>query len=385
MNRPGKARKQRGLVGFWYDTNAKKGYVHVKRPAKYGGGGGRRPWSKVFSNVSIEEARKLYWQFREHCLKFGGPPGQAPPSGPFSSMPTLKQFLDKCGLPGQLSERTAKDQGYVVDAALLPVFGEFPLDRISKGDLAAFQTGQKAKNLSPSTINQKLRILRKILRDALDREIIEKLPRFPSEIKERQPPLEVTDDDVEALLKAFDNPESNGGAAGPAGAETFDRWMKLAKPLFTIAIDCGLARSDLRTLRWTDIDFKRRLIVRERNKTAVKAIVPLTDRALAALQEVKARSIADIEYVFVTPARSPYSFTTIRRYFARAKRSAGLQGKRIRFHDLRHHFLTKLASRGAGAFMIQKAAGHASVRTSQRYVHDLDPAAIEFMRKALSS
>ena len=76
------------------------------------------------------------------------------------------------------------------------------------------------------------------------------------------------------------------------------------------------------------------------------------------------------------------SITTIKRYFSLAKRQAKIL-QRFRFHDLRHAFLTRLASKGLGAFLVQKAAGHANVRTSQRYVHDVTPEALEKMREAL--
>ena len=70
----------------------------------------------------------------------------------------------------------------------------------------------------------------------------------------------------------------------------------------------------------------------------------------------------------------------LKRTWRRIKAQSGLD---TRFHDLRHAFLTRLASKGLGAFLIQKAAGHANVRTSQKYVHDVTPEALELMRLAL--
>jgi hypothetical protein len=44
-------------------------------------------------------------------------------------------------------------------------------------------------------------------------------------------------------------------------------------------------------------------------------------------------------------------------------------GKEFVIHSLRHTMLTRLGESGADVFTIMRIAGHASVTTSQRYVH----------------
>jgi integrase len=366
-------RKQVGL-GLYYWSSLRKAKVKVNRP----GFRGQRPWTATFANVSIEEARQKYWEFRKHCLEHGCKPGEMARPSPFRGMPTLDQYVERYGIPGVMSEKTARDQRYIVDKDLSPALGHLPLDRITKAVLEALQNVLRAKGQSPYTINQKFAIARKIIRHAVDNEIIERLPKFPAAMPTRQTRLEVTDADIfDRFLPAFDNPTRGG--AQPA---YHDALVREAKPFFTVAANTGLALSDLRTLRWSDIDFGRGVIVRERNKTGVTATIPLNEAALVALEAVRGRPIVSAEFVFVTRATELYSKTTIKRYFAHVKKIAKID-KRFRFHDLRHAFLTRLASKGLGAFLIQKAAGHANVRTSQRYVHDVTPEALELMRGAL--
>jgi integrase len=286
-------------------------------------------------------------------------------------MPTFEQCTERYGFPG-VNEKTKRDQGYIVRRDLLPALGDLPLDRITKAVLDDLQNSLRIKEQSPYTINQKLAVCRKILRHAFDNELINKLPKFPKALEQRQTRLEVTDADIfELFLPAFDNPRRGGIV--PA---YHDQLMREAKPFFTLAAHTGLARGDLLTLRWSDIDFERRIIERERHKTGVVATIPLNVVALKALQEVRNRPLVSSKFVFVTNAQRPYSAFSIRRYFVHAKKLAEIT-KHFRFHDLRHAFLTRLASKALGAFMIQKAAGHKSVRTSQRYVHDLSPEALE--------
>jgi integrase len=373
MNIPKNYKKQRER-GLWYCSSLRKAKVKVNRP----GFRGRSPWTSTFDNLSIEEARQKYWEFRKYVLEHGCKPGQFNRPMPFRTMPTFRQYVERYGIPGVMSDKTARDQRYIVDCDLLPALGDLPLDRITKAELEDLQTSLRVKGQSPFTINQKIAIARKIVRHAVDNEIIERTPKFPSAMPTRQTRLEVTDADIfERFLPAFDNPRCGG-----VQPEYHAHLVREAKPFFVVAAHTGLALSDMRTLCWADIDFERRVIVRERNKTGVKATIPLNDAAFAALAEARSRPIVSHEFVFVTRANVPYSKTTIKRYFTLAKRQAKIT-QRFRFHDLRHAFLTRLASKGLGAFLVQKAAGHANVRTSQRYVHDVTPEALEKMREAL--
>jgi integrase len=367
-------RRQRGLAGLRYSSNQRKAKVRICRP----GWRGRRPFKTTFVNVTIEEARQKYWEFRKSCLETGQKPNTVTRPGRFAGSPTLGQYHGRFGLPGAMNPKTTRDQGYIMEHDLLPALGHLPVEQITKAEIESFQSNLRSKGQSPYTIAQKLAVLRKILRHAVDNELLAKIPKFPAPLPRRQIRLEVTDAHIfERLLPAFDNPQRGGVTAA-----YHDELMREAKPFFVVAAHTGLALSDLLTLRWSDLDLERRVLVRERNKTGITATVPLNDAVVAALQEVRTRPIVSAEYVFVTRAAMPYSRTTVKRYFVQAKK-LGKITKRFRFHDLRHAFLTRLASRGLGAFLIQKAAGHANVRTSQRYVHDVTPEALELMREAL--
>jgi len=56
----------------------------------------------------------------------------------------------------------------------------------------------------------------------------------------------------------------------------------------------------------------------------------------------------------------------LRRRFYRALDRAGL--RRIRFHDLRHHFGTNAITK-LDAYKVQSYMGHAHYSTTQRYLH----------------
>ncbi|UCC40359.1 MAG: tyrosine-type recombinase/integrase, partial [Candidatus Aminicenantes bacterium] len=53
--------------------------------------------------------------------------------------------------------------------------------------------------------------------------------------------------------------------------------------------------------------------------------------------------------------------------FGRIVNRAGL--KRIRLHDLRHTFASRLVERGVDLITVKELLGHSSVKTTERYTH----------------
>ena len=56
--------------------------------------------------------------------------------------------------------------------------------------------------------------------------------------------------------------------------------------------------------------------------------------------------------------------------FKAASKRVGIEG--IRFHDLRHHFVTELFRHGAPAPVVKRQAGHLTLLTTQRYAGTTD-------------
>ena len=139
----------------------------------------------------------------------------------------------------------------------------------------------------------------------------------------------------------------------------------------------GPRLGELRALRWTDIDFEKRLVHVRASFTrgAVGApksgrvrSVPLIDQAARALDALSKRDIfagAD-DLVFVEAAGEYIDDTRLRRRFQAALERAGL--KRLRLHDLRHTFGT-LAVQAFPLTDVKAFMGHADITTTMIYVH----------------
>lgn len=63
---------------------------------------------------------------------------------------------------------------------------------------------------------------------------------------------------------------------------------------------------------------------------------------------------------------------TLQNWMELIEQKAGIEDGTGRLHILRHTFCSRLADRGVPAGHIQKLAGHASITTTERYMHYTD-------------
>jgi integrase len=154
--------------------------------------------------------------------------------------------------------------------------------------------------------------------------------------------------------------------------------------LVLLAGSAGLRRGEIIALKWTDLDIKRRIIHVQRSiwwkdgirhETVPKGgkgrKVPMTELLASAL--AKHRNLR--ERVVTQDDGSELTNKIVRRWLERAQRVAGLE-ETGGIHRLRHTFCSHLAARGATVMAIKELAGHASIATTQRYMH-LSPSTLD--------
>jgi integrase len=158
----------------------------------------------------------------------------------------------------------------------------------------------------------------------------------------------------------------------------------LLRSVVSIALNTALRKNEIRTLRWQQIDLFARTLTVGRTKTEGGSgrVIPLNSVAYAAavrwasvFPEAKPQ-----DYVFpsceaagierehpdtdrIDPSRPIKSW---RSAWRRALRDGGL---RIRFHDLRHTCITKLAEGQASEQTLMSIAGHLSRKMIEHYSH----------------
>ena len=147
-----------------------------------------------------------------------------------------------------------------------------------------------------------------------------------------------------------------------------ERILKAAPPAFAPVIEfdyeTGLRKTELRFLRWEQVDLTLgciRLSAKE-TKTNQARIVYLTSRALEILRQAPRQLHSP--YVFVNPDTGrPWSEHN--KMLRRACARAGYEG--IWFHDLRRSFVTNARRSGVPESVVMKLSGHRTRSVFDRY------------------
>ncbi len=138
------------------------------------------------------------------------------------------------------------------------------------------------------------------------------------------------------------------------------------KPMVLISINTGLRRGELFALTWERIDLEKAFITVHwsTSKNSKSRHVPLNAEALSVLSSWKKQS-EDSGLVF--PGRNGSELTHVKRSWATALKDADIQN--FRWHDMRHHFASRLVMADVSLNVVRELLGHADIAMTLRYAH----------------
>lgn len=218
-------------------------------------------------------------------------------------------------------------------------------------------------NYNPTTINRMTSCVRAFFRDEHDLGRITRNPwlRVPTLNVPEARPRALSPDEVKRLLVAADN----------SGAYAFRN-----RTLVVLALRTGLRESEIVRLKIDQYDPDRQqLVAVRRSKTQKLEDVFVVDQAERQLQSwIRfGRGGTNTGPLFRSNKTSSHAGhmrpDTLSRVFGGLFKAAGVEGSG---HAFRHTFLTDLANSGAPIHVVQKAAGHASMASTQQYVRGTD-------------
>ena len=116
------------------------------------------------------------------------------------------------------------------------------------------------------------------------------------------------------------------------------------------------------------MDLSRKTItILEEQKNQGRDTLPLSEGALTVLKERARVRRGETELVFSTGNATRIGSRNLERAFYSALKKSGIE--RLRFHDLRHTFATRLAQAGVDLYTVQKLGRWKSISMVTRYAH----------------
>lgn len=268
-----------------------------------------------------------------------------------------------------------------------PFIGEALLSKLTVPAVREFEDKLRAEDRSPVMIRKVLTSLGSILSDAAERGLATRNPvrdmrsrrkgRDARAEKRQQRRLEVgvdipTPEEIKALVASMSG-----------------HW----RPLLVTAVFTGMRSSELRGLRWSDVDLDgSRISVNQRadefgkigapKSHAGKRTIPVPPHVINALKEHKLQQSAGFALVFANPEGNPRTHTNIiNKGLIPAMKNAGIvtedgKAKYTGLHALRHFYASWCINRresgglALGPKEVQERMGHGSITmTYDTYGH----------------
>ena len=276
----------------------------------------------------------------------------------FRDVPTLAELVQERYLPYvKVRKRSWGTDECMLRLHLLPYFGEFRLNRITRSDVEAMQQEARAKGYAAGTCNRMLVLLKFIFNCAIRWDV---LPSGANPCAGVEP-----FEDLGARERYLTQAEAHSLFEELASNGNVQVTQVVALLLLT-----GARKREVLDARWECVDLRRRLLTVPVSKSGRPRHIALSDAAVALLEGLPRED--GMPWVFFNPkTRKPpvsifYAWDTIRK-------RAGLAG--VRLHDLRHSFASFLVNSGRSLYEVQKLLGHYDPRVTMRYAH-LSPGAL---------
>jgi integrase len=256
----------------------------------------------------------------------------------------------------------------------VPFFADQPLVEIGEGDVERFMGSMRRAGSSPKTIKNVMGTLHSLFDLAIRRKV---LTGNPCRLVERpkvgggDPDIRFLDQvELEAVLRAAPNVDA---------ASCEQDWWRVERPLYLMAAMTGMRQGELRAVRWADLDWlAQKVRVRQsfvrgefgapKSRRSSRA-VPLAPRVLAELDRLHKWTVfaSDEDLVFCNPHTGrPMDRSKLLKHFKAACERASV--RRVRFHDLRHTFGTRIAASGKVPMRtLQEWMGHRDFKTTLIY------------------
>lgn len=246
--------------------------------------------------------------------------------------------------------------------------GEHYLDAITTDDLARWRNTMLEQGARPATVNSRLRILKAVLREAVD-EL--DLPRDPTRRLAALPEVRAEDDPncltAAELYRVLE-----------ASAQHTPRWYAM---FYTLAFT-GMRFGEVTALKWSDVDEAAGTIRIARGqwkgrvgttKTGVVRTVPLSSELLGVLQAHRHAMLKEQHpgfsegWMFPADKGGLMHNTAPRRALAKCLRAAGVK-TRFTIHGFRRTFNNLMRQVTAGE-VVRAMTGHSTVAMTEHYSH----------------
>jgi len=247
--------------------------------------------------------------------------------------------------------KSARDYWNRIHQYILPEIGELYLDQINRMDIESMVARWFETN-KPATVQNKLNTIKSFFSRAVEWKLIEESPAKGVKIRkfDNRRHDYLSTEEYHLLLDSTDN--------------------EMLKAAIIIAVGTGMRAGELFGMEWAWCDFNKKEIrvPAEISKGGESRIIPMIEPVYRVLTEFPHRNLKSNQ-VFTSPRLGKSYADHMKGTLEKAVQRAGLPDY-YGWHIIgRHTFSSWWIEDGGDIYALQKALGHKSIKTTERYAH----------------
>ena len=238
------------------------------------------------------------------------------------------------------------------------------LDEIGSETIAQYASERQRDGLQVSSVNGCLRALRRVLRLAMEWDVIQRLPKVKFLAGEHHRERVITPKEEALYLAAA---------------------LPLLHDVSLVLFDTGMRPEECHCLRWEGITWdggRNGVLLITKGKTkAARRVLPLSPRVRVILEN-RWKAAGEPGEGWVWPAETKVGH--INHDSLKVQHKKALKLAKIRpfeVYCIRHTFLTRLGESGCDVWTLARVAGHSNISISQRYVHPSEDAVLNALSR----
>lgn len=231
---------------------------------------------------------------------------------------------------------------------LTGIFGNYPLRAFNSRILEQHQTERLEKGNKPATINRHLATIKHMFSKATEWEMVEE------EVCKRVHKTKMLEENNRRLRYL----------SGEECQRLIESCGKHIRSVVIMALNTGMRRGEILSLRWDNLDLKNGFILLEKTKNGDRREIPINATLRAVLEALPRR--LDGGPVFFNPD-TDREYGDIKNGFNNACKRAKITD--FHFHDLRHTFASHLIMAGVDITTVKELLGHKTLTMTLRYAH----------------
>lgn len=302
-------------------------------------------------NAPHATKRKALQWGKQELERVTNPPAR-PPAPLFEDY--IEVYIDRS--KAFLRTSTHKGRATRLRGHLLRYFKGYALDEINALLIDGY-TSMRLEDVAPVTVRGDLAILSTILNQAMDWDLIERVPKI------RKPKLEASYERWFTVEEA-------------AAIVEQSKHERLLNNLVEFKLNTGMRTGEVVALRWDDVRMRSKEVIVRRafsdgvtgpTKGGKPRTLVLNDSAWSALMAQRAQSYMRGGLVFCRDGGEQLTREHLRKPWIRVLKKAGVEHCGMK--TLRHTFASWLVQNGVSLQVVSELLGHADLKTTLIYAH----------------